>query len=289
MSYQNADHLVETDWLEAHLADPELRILDCHVGMSPTLTGGIDFVPGRAEWEKGHIPGADFIDFSTELSDPASTMGFMLPPAEQFAEVMGRHGVGEGTRVVIYDELMNMWAARLWWMLRHYGFTNAAVLNGGSHKWKQEGRPLSQDVVAHAPAQFTPVRDGAPLFVGKDDVLAGITDAGTCLVDAMTSESYDGSPFPGVARPGHIASASNVPFAEVVDQNTMAYLPADQLQAKLAATSAGPDGRVITYCGAGIAASSVAFAMALVGRDNLSIYDASLFEWAADPALPMET
>ena len=89
----------------------------------------------------------------------------------------------------IYDELMNMWAARLWWMLRHYGFTNAAVLNGGSHKWKQEGRPLSQDVVAHAPAQFTPVRDGAPLFVGKDDVLAGITDAGTCLVDAMTAES----------------------------------------------------------------------------------------------------
>ncbi len=289
MSYSNADYLVETDWLEAHLDDPELRILDCHVGMAPTESGGMDFVPGRAEWEKGHIPGADFIDFSTELSDRGSDLGFMLPPPEQFADVMQRHGVGEGTRVVVYDELMNMWAARLWWMLRHYGFENAAVLNGGSHKWKLEGRPMSQEAVSHPPAQFIARREGPDLFVGKDAMLAGISDAGTCLVDAMTSDSYNGTPFPGIARAGHIASASSVPFADVVDEATMAYLPADQLQAKLASSGVGSDGRVITYCGAGIAASSIAFAMALLGRDDVSIYDASLFEWAADPRLPMDT
>ena len=121
MDYPNPQYLVESDWLQANLDDPELRIIDCHVDIVPRFTGGVRFDPGRSAWQKGHIPGADFIDFCEELSDSNARVEFMLPPPEQFTAVMQRHGVGAGVRVVVYDSFMNMWAARLWLMLRHYG------------------------------------------------------------------------------------------------------------------------------------------------------------------------
>ena len=135
---------------------------------------------------------------------------------------MSRHGVGDGTRVVLYDGFMNMWAARLWWMLRAYGFDEAAVLNGGWHKWKTEGRQASSDVPKPPKATFKVVRR-RDCFVGSQEVLRGIGDSGTCLVDALTPEHYAGqTSFYG--RAGHIKSAVNVPFLSVVDPETQAYL-----------------------------------------------------------------
>jgi thiosulfate/3-mercaptopyruvate sulfurtransferase len=255
------------------------------------VTGGLRFKPARSAWEKGHIPRADFVDFSKELSDLEAEFEFMLPPAAQFAEVMQRHGVGEGTRVVLYDSLMSVWAARLWWMLRHYGFDEAAVLNGGLQKWKTEGRPLSTEVPQTPPGRFVARPSKESLFSDKHEVLRGIKDTKTCIVDALTPDYYSGANKAGIPgrRAGHIPSAANVPFAAVVDEEMHAYLPADQLSKQFAGLDLASGDRVITYCGAGIAASSVAFAMALLGRDNVAVYDGSLFEWAADPNLPMET
>jgi thiosulfate/3-mercaptopyruvate sulfurtransferase len=116
------EHLVGTDWLQHELGAPDLRVLDARVVFRYLDTGGFELQSGRQLWEAGHVPTAAHVDIPARLADPGSTVPLMLPPAEQFAQVMQEVGVGEGTRVVIYDNDQHMWAARLWWMLRAYGF-----------------------------------------------------------------------------------------------------------------------------------------------------------------------
>jgi len=287
MSYPKGEYIVETGWLEENLEDPDLRILDCGVDYRLTEEGRFEFTPARETWESGHIPGASFVDFARDVSDQTSRLPFMLPPPDAFGETMARHGLGGGTRVVIYDKVCNNWAARLWWTLRAYGLTNAAVLNGGLVKWKLEGRPLTTEDVVPPPGDFEP-RPDQQVFVGRERVLAAIEERETRLVDALEPDHYAGTNPVGVARPGHISSAGNLPWIDVVDMETHAYLPPEDLGPVLERSGLATDDRVITYCTAGIASSSVAFAMALMGYDHVSVYDGSLLEWAADPALPME-
>ena len=288
MDYSNPHYLVETDWLEKNLGNPQLRIIDCHVDIIPSEDDGLRFVPGSGAWADGHIPGAQFVDFEKELSDREADFDFMLPKSGQFTEVMQRHGVGEGTRVILYDSLMSMWAARLWWMLRHFGFFNVAVLNGGLNKWKQEGRPLSVETPEIASGNFVARPQEPSFFTDKNEVLSAIQDVNTGILDALPPDHFSGDNTVGIPgrRAGHIPSATNVPFFTMVDGESHAYLPAEQLHQQFAGLSATGK-RLITYCGAGIAASSVAFALALLGRENIAVYDGSLCEWAADPNLPM--
>src|SRR5712692_6958817 len=218
----NPQYLVETDWLAAHLADPDLRIFDCTTYLDPDPVNVFLVRSGRPEWEKGHIPGAGHLDLQGELSDAASPFRFTMPSAEQFAAAMSRHGVAEGSRVVLYSAGSVMWAARIWWMLRAFGFDNAAVLNGGFDKWKAEGRPLSTEPPRPSPARF-------------------------------------------LSR------------------------PRPEMTATKSQTGAAQAEKVITYWGGGIGASTDAFVLALLGHDNVALYDGSLSEWVKDPAAPMET
>jgi thiosulfate/3-mercaptopyruvate sulfurtransferase len=281
--------LVETDWLAQHLHDPTLVILDCTVFLHPAdVPGGFRVESGRSAWAQAHVPGAGFADLPGELSDRQSRLRFMMPPASQFAEAMGRYGVGEGAHVVLYDRFVNMWAARIWWMLRAFGFDDVAVLNGGWKKWTLEGRPVTSDVAPPTPRRFTP-RPRPALVADKAGVLAALGDERTCVLNALTDEQHRGTGGVHYGRPGRIAGTGNVPARDLVDPHTHAYLPLEQLRAKFAAAGALDARRVVTYCGGGIAASSDAFVLALLGRDDVAVYDASLSEWAADPALPMET
>ena len=122
----------------------------------PRHAGRLRVESGRAKWAEGHIPGAGFVDLQDELSDRTCKLRFMMPPAAQFAEAMGRAGVGDGVRVILYDRAVNMWAARIWWMLRAFGFDDAAVLNGGLKKWTVEGRPVATDAGTRPARTFTP-------------------------------------------------------------------------------------------------------------------------------------
>ena len=194
MTFAHPQYLVETEWLETHLTDPDLRVLDC------TILSDVDrrwpyLESGREAWAQGHIPGSGFVDLMSELSDPESPLPFMMPPATQFAEVMSRYGVGDGTRVVLYEVSRNMWtsmwAARVWWMLRAFGFDQAAILNGGLHKWTMEGRPISTEPCAYPPARFT-ARLRPELIADKREVLAAIGDSGRCLINALTAEEHAG-------------------------------------------------------------------------------------------------
>ena len=288
MSFAHPEYLVSTDWLAAHLDDPAIRVLECTVYLHPDpgAKGGFRVESGRDKWAAGHVPGAGFVDLQSELSDRTSSLRFMMPPAAQFAEAMSRHGVGDGVRVVLYDRAVNMWAARIWWMLRAFGFDAAAVLDGGWKKWTGEGRPVATDAGTRPARTFTP-RPRPTLIADRAAVLAGIGDGATCVINALTEEQHRGG---GVqyGRAGHIAGSTNVPARDLVDPATHAYLPAEVLRQKFAAAGALDAPRVITYCGGGIAASSDAFVLALLGHRDVSLYDASLSEWAADPALPME-
>jgi thiosulfate/3-mercaptopyruvate sulfurtransferase len=167
IAYGDADALVQTDWLASQLDDPELRIFDCTTHLRPAQSGAgaaYQIVSGRADYEAEHIPGAGFLDLQGELSDNTVKSRFMLPRAEDFAAVMSRHGIGDGSRAILYSAGAMMWATRVWWMLREFGFTNAAVLDGGLGKWKAEGRPVCSEPCHYPPAVFT-LRPRAGIFV----------------------------------------------------------------------------------------------------------------------------
>jgi thiosulfate/3-mercaptopyruvate sulfurtransferase len=288
MAFARPQHLVETDWLAQHLDDPTVRVLECTVYLHPAdVPGGFRVESGRAKWAEGHIPGAGFLDLQEELSDRTSPLRFMMPPAAQFAEAMGRAGVGDGARVVLYDRAVNMWAARVWWMLRAFGFDDAAVLNGGFKKWTVERRPVATDAGARPARTFTP-RPRPGLIADKAGVLAALGAPGACVLNALAVERHRGTDGAPYGRPGRIAGSVNVPAGELVDPATHAYLPAEVLREKFTQAGVLDARRVVTYCGAGIAASSDAFVLTLLGRDDVAVYDASLSEWAVDPTLPME-
>ena len=288
MSWSNPQFLVETDWLAAHLDDPALRVLECTTILHPLAEGGYRAESGRATWAAGHIPRSGFADLTDDLCDGTSSLRFMMPSAEQMAASMARLGVGEGTRVVLYDRFVNMWAARVWWMLRAVGFEPAAVLNGGWRKWTHEGRPTSIEPCSYPPARFV-ARPRPDLFAGKGAVLAGLGERATCVLNALGEEQHRGTGGVTYGRPGRIAGSANVPARSLVDPTTHAYLAPNVLRERFAAAGALAAGQVITYCGGGIAASSDAFVLTLLGHERVAVYDASLSEWATDPTLPMET
>ena len=285
-------YLATTEWLAQHLNDARLRVLECTVFLRPREDGGPGYsvIPGRAEWEAAHIPGSVFADLHNDLSDRASPLRFMMPPAEQFAEAMGRYAVGDDSQVVLYDRAGNMWAARIWWMLRAFGFDNARVLDGGWTKWQAEGRPVESGSAKPPPARFTP-RARPNLIATKDDVLASMQSGQTCIVNALNGAQHRGEVAP-YGRPGHIAGSVNVPAIGrdgIVDPATQIYRSLEDIRRRFEKAGANPGEPMITYCGGGIAASSAAFAALMAGYKDVSVYDASLSEWAADRSLPMES
>jgi thiosulfate/3-mercaptopyruvate sulfurtransferase len=153
-----AGFIVSTDWLSRRLGDPSIVVLDATTHLmprpvDPTPEVPYDVVSGRADFEKGHIPGAQFIDIDGEISDRSHPLHFMLPPADQFADVLARLGVGDDTTVVCYATAFHWWATRLWWMLRVFGHTRVVVLDGGFQKWAAEGRQWRQAPAARARAR----------------------------------------------------------------------------------------------------------------------------------------
>ena len=283
--------LIETGALEKSLGEPGLRIVDCTTWLRPAEPGDdapYRVVPGRAEYDEAHIPGAVFLDIQGQISDPDTRLRFMAPSAERFAEAMGRLGIGDDCRVVLYSAGSIMWATRVWWMLRAFGFEGAAVLDGGWEKWKAEGRPVSSEPAQYPPARFTAApRPGQ--FVDRDYVLSRLEDAGTDMVNALAPAFHLGDGPSRYGRPGRIPGSVNVPAARLLDPSNGAFVPLDQ--ARRLHEEAGIDGsrQVVAYCGGGISATVGLFLLHQLGHDDLTLYDGSMGDWAPDPDLPIET
>jgi thiosulfate/3-mercaptopyruvate sulfurtransferase len=287
-SVVHPEFLIATDALERQLGDPDLRILDCTTHLIPDPKITYQVVPGRVDFEKGHIPGAQFVDIQADVSDNSHRLRFMKPSAEAFAAAMGGFGVGEGTRVVLYSTTTPQWATRVWWLLRVFGFDAAAVLDGGWQKWSREGRPVETGPAQPRPPGHFVIREQRPLMVGKEAVLQAIDNGAVCTLNALAAEQHAGTGGNTYGRPGRIKGSANLPAAHLIDPATGAFRPAAELRRRF--EGAGAFGKeVITYCGGGIAASADAFALVMLGHPDVKLYDASMSEWATDPTLPMET
>ena len=273
--------LVTTDWLSRHLDDADLVVLDCTVRTEFDDDGGIRNVSGRADYDAGHIPSAGFADLTRDLCDSNSPIEFAVPTPEQFCSAMGKLGVGNDSRVVLYDGYLSAWAARVWWMLRWVGFDRTAILDGGLKIWTAEGRPLSIEPTTRPVKQLTPA-PRPELIADRDEVLAAIDDSAVSLIDTLPQAYYRGEQA-FYDRPGHIPGASNICAIDLLDESGR-YRPHDELAAML---DGDRNVRTITYCGGGIMASSNAFIMTCLGFTDVAVYTASLQEWAADPANPL--
>ena len=286
--FTHPEFLAETEWLEQNLANPQVVVLDCTTHLIPNPKITYDIVPGRKEYEEGHIPGAQFVDLPNDLSDAGHKFRFMRQSPEDFATTIGRFGVGAHTKVILYSTTSIQWATRVWWLLREFGHDNAAVLDGGFAKWAKEGRPVATGPSQPRPPHVFQVRAVRNLMADAREVLGAVGDTAVCTLNALRPEQHAGSGGNTYGRPGRIKGSVNLPAGELIDPATGCLLPAATLRAKFANVGA-LDKKVIAYCGGGIAASADALALVMLGHTNVKLYDASMSEWAKDETLPMET
>lgn len=286
-NFAHPEYLVSTDWLASHIGDADVRVLDCTTHLPPLPDNSYYTVrPGHEEFLAGHIPGAAFVDMNRDVADTSAAFNFMLPPAAQFAAAMSALGIGAQTLVVSYSSANHWWASRMWWMLRVFGHDKAAVLDGGLQKWKAEGRPLeSGEARKRAPAHFPEKSPRQEMVATRRDVLAAIGRDEICTVNALRPEQHAGTGGVTYGRRGHISGSINVASVHTVDANNVYRSPAE-LRELFARPLSAP--KVIAYCGGGIAATTTALVLTMLGHKNVAVYDASLSEWAGDPQLPME-
>lgn len=283
--------LVDGAWLEERLGDPGLRILDATVRLAtPAHDGDYRVASGREDHARAHIPGAGFADLLGDLSDPRGEFTFTIPSPERLAQAFGAMGVGEDTTVVAYDDAGGTWSTRLWFLLRVAGFDRVAVLDGGLPGWRAEGRPLeSGPPPVVAPARFD-ARPRPELVATRDEVLALSREReGGCLLNALPEASYRGDVPTRYSRRGRIPGSVSLPTGRLIDAATQRHLDVDAQRAAVQAAGIDPSTRVVCYCGGGISATVDAFVLTRLGFTDVAVYDGSLAEWSADPALPLET
>jgi thiosulfate/3-mercaptopyruvate sulfurtransferase len=283
----DAAALISTEELARRMGAPGLRLFDCTTYLRPRPEGGYNAESGRANYDKGHIPGAGFLDLGAELSEQNSKLRFTLPPLDELTKAFAARGIGHGTFVVLYSHATPNWATRIWWMLRAVGFDDAAILDGGLDKWKAENRPLETELTLY-PAATLSLRGRPEIFVDKNDIKAAIGKSGTLTLNALSHDQHKGSGGVVYGRPGRIAGSSCVPAASLFGPDKT-LKPIAELRQAFEGVGAAPDKRVLVYCGGGIAASLDAFVLtAILGHKNVAIYDNSMQEWSNDPSLPME-
>jgi thiosulfate/3-mercaptopyruvate sulfurtransferase len=291
-SYPGAEFLAEPEWLQRHLKDEPLCIIDARFDVRLNSDGQFEEVPGLVDYTKAHIPGALFVDLYNDLADPETPTSIINAAA--FEALMQRLSVGRDTTIVIYDDRGGVWAARLWWALRYYGHTKVKMLNGGLTAWRKAGYMLesgSQSASKTAkPTQPFKASINPSMRVEKQDVLAATASPKIRLIDALPAPIYQG--YVGLYprhRKGHIPSAHNIPAQDNLDPETQRLLPLDALTALWASAEIAPDQPVITYCGGGIFASFALFVLAVMGHEQTALYDASWMEWGRDESLPVAT
>lgn len=282
IAYANPDSLVSTAWLAERLASPDIRVVDA------TYYLPVQGRNARAEYEARHIPGAVFFDID-EIADTAVPLPHMLPSPEKFSARMRKLGLGDGNKIVIYDAHGMMSAARVWWTFRVFGHRDVAVLDGGLPKWIAEGRPVEDTPPVprerHLTARFNNlmVRD-------KEQVRANISGRREQLVDARSAARFQGAepePWPG-RRSGHVPGSRNLPYTDLLDPASKTFLPAERIRARFREAGVDLAKPIVCSCGSGITACVLAFALHLIGNENVAVYDGSWSEWGLPGDTPVE-
>ena len=270
--------LASPDWLAENLSRPEVRILD--VRWRPDGTGRLAFAAG-------HVPNATYVDWRAAFVDPedADTLLLLAPPDQVAAAVAGA-GIGNGSTVVVYDDTASLYAARTWWSLRAYGLECMRILDGGYGAWVGSGRPISHAANEPDPAAFTP-RAQLRTRLTTGDLRSLVGSPGAVILDARAPAEYRG--FEGNARRlGHVPGAVNLPVAMTTEPGTGRFEDGGTLRALIEGAGVASGRRVVCYDASGVAAAKLAFVLALMGHDDVAVYDGGWADWGSRLDLPVD-
>ena len=273
------DSLVSTEWLAKELGASDLRVVDA--------SWHLDARDAVGEYEAGHIPGAVFMDLGG-LADATTDLPMMLPQAEKFASRMQSLGLGDGSRIVLYDDSDVKTSARAWWMLRLFGAHQISILDGGLAKWKAEGREMKAGKETLRHRHFTVWKDNSHVRT-KDQMLALMGSKAEQIVDARGQGRFEGreaEPRLGV-NPGHIPGSRNLPMSNLFNADGT-WKTGDALRAAFKDAGVDVDAPIAATCGSGVTATAIAFGAHLLGNDKVAVYDGSWSEWGADKDTPKD-
>jgi thiosulfate/3-mercaptopyruvate sulfurtransferase len=275
------DSLVSTEWLAAALGSDDLRIIDASYFLAGS---GRD---ARAEYEAAHIPGAVFLDLK-DVSDPDNPAPLMAPSAARFASRMQTLGVGDGSRIVVYDNSPLHSSTRAWWLLRRFGAPQVAVLDGGFQKWRAEGHPVESGRPQVRHGHFTPLPNDEAA-VDKAFMLANLDSGGHQVMDARPAARFAGAADdPRGGASGHIPGSVNLPQDRLFNEDN-SFKRGEALRAAFDVAGIDLDRPLVATCGSGVTACTLLFGAHLLGRDHAKLYDGSWSEWSADPDTPKAT
>ncbi len=283
MTDPRTESLVGTGWLAEHLEAPDVRIVDAsyylpHEGLDP-----------RTEFEAHHIPGAVFFDID-EIADTTSDLPHMIPPPEKFSARVRKLGLGDGVRIVVYDQRGIFSAPRVWWTFRLFGHEDVAVLDGGLPKWLAEGRPVEDGPADPSERHFT-ARTNSFMVRDLDQMVKNLEKGREQVLDARSRARFEGSeaePRPGL-RPGHIPNSRCLPLTELLDPRTQTMLPAKELCRRFEAAGIDMHRPVVTTCGSGVTAAVLALGLSIAGHKDVAVYDGSWAEWGQPGDTPVAT
>lgn len=282
MSYVNPEALVSTEWLAEHLSAPDVHVVDASWYL-PAMERD-----AKAEFAAQHIPGAVFFDID-EISDTDDPLPHMLPSPEKFSSRMRRLGLGDGARIVVYDGFGVFSAPRVWWTFRFFGHEDVAVLDGGLPKWLAENRAVASQPTRVQERHFTARMNGL-ILRNFSQIKANLVRRREQVLDGRPAGRFAGTEpeFRAGLKSGHIPGSLSLPANEIVDPKDKTLLPAKDLRAKFEKAGIDLAKPVVTTCGSGIAASTLALALHLIGHRDVAVYDGSWSEWGAVTDAPVE-
>jgi thiosulfate/3-mercaptopyruvate sulfurtransferase len=282
MNEPTSDALVSTQWLADHLDAPDVRVVDASWYMP-----GTD-IDARAKYENAHIPGAVFFDIDDIAADDTAPLPHMMPDAIKFSAKVRKLGLGDGVKIVVYAQAgVAAAACRVWWMFRHFGHQDVAVLDGGLPKWIAEDRPVTDTPSLPRERHFT-ARANSFLLREYDQILSNIESKREQVVDARSNGRFAGTDKEPWGDAGHIPGSFNVPFDALLNKDGT-FKPADEIRQNFKAAGINLDKPMVASCGSGVTACVLALGAYIAGKKQVAVYDGSWAEWASTPTSPRAT